>query len=289
VDAVNRSDGETFRDAFIEASDGTALFVRTGLPSGRVKATIVVTHGRGEHSGRYAHVASVLRAHGFRVVLYDLRGHGRSSGRRGDVPDYAALLDDLGCVVRSANASSDPLFFFGHSLGGQIVLNYLIENDGQKQRRCRGAIVASPYLRLAFAPERWRVGLARLLRKTFPAVTLRTFLAPARLSRDLAHLDSLPDRELIHHRISSRMFAAIEHGAACALAGASRMTVPLLLIHGANDSVTSLEATREFFAAAASEDKSLRIFPEMLHETHNDLGREEVIDTIVRWIEARCG
>jgi alpha-beta hydrolase superfamily lysophospholipase len=277
---------ETFRDAFIEARDGTRLFVRTGSPTGPAKGTVVITHGRGEHSGRYAHVASALIAHGFAAALFDLRGHGRSSGRRGDVPGYAALLDDLGCVLQRICAdSAGPLFLFGHSLGGQIVLNYLIENE---EKNCRGAVVASPYLRLAFQPERWRLALAALFRKTLPAITLRTFLPPSRLSRDEAHLVSLPDLDLIHHRISSRMFDAVEQGAAAALAGAPRMKVPLLLIHGANDSVTSVEATREFFAAAGAEDKTLEVFPGMLHETHNDLGRERVIETIIRWLAARC-
>ena len=276
----------TFRDAFIEASDGTRLFLRAGSPTGPVKATVVITHGRGEHSGRYVHVASALIAHGFAAVRFDLRGHGRSSGRRGDVPGYASLLDDLGCVLQRACAdSAEPMFLFGHSLGGQVVLNYLIEKE---EKNCRGAVVASPYLRLAFQPERWRLALAAIFRKTLPAITLRTFLAPARLSRDEAHLLTLPDRDLIHHRISSRMFDAVEHGAATALAGAPRMKVPLLLIHGASDSVTSVEATREFFAAAGAEDKTLEIFPGMLHETHNDLGRERVIETIIRWLDARC-
>ncbi|HEX5175387.1 MAG TPA: alpha/beta hydrolase [Chthoniobacteraceae bacterium] len=277
---------ETFRDAFIDARDGTRLFVRTGAPSGQAKGTVVITHGRGEHSGRYIHVASALMTHGFAVALFDLRGHGRSSGRRGDLPGYASLLDDLGCVLqRTCVDAAVPMFLFGHSLGGQIVLNYLIRNE---EKNCRGAVVASPYLRLAFRPERWRVALAGILRRTLPAITLRTFLAPSRLSRDEAHLVSLPDHDLIHHRISSRMFDAIEQGAAAALTGAPRMHVPLLLIHGANDSVTSVEATREFFDAAGAEDKTLQIFPGMLHETHNDLGREQVIDTIVRWIAARC-
>jgi len=278
---------ETFREEFVEANDGTRLFVRTGSPAAAEKAIVIVTHGRGEHSGRYAHVASALIASGFAVVLYDLRGHGRSSGRRGDVPGYGSLLDDLGCVTRRAAAvnASAPIFFFGHSLGGQIVLNYLIAHG---EEGCRGAVVASPYLRLAFRPERWRMALASILRKTLPAITLRTFLAASRLSRDEAHLGSLPDLDLIHHRISSRMFAAIEEGAAAALRDACRMTTPLLLIHGAEDSVTSAEATREFFAATGTKDKTLQIFPGMLHETHNDLGREQVIETIVHWIGARC-
>jgi alpha-beta hydrolase superfamily lysophospholipase len=273
-------------NSFIEASDGTRLFVRSMSPQAVAKATVVVTHGRGEHSGRYRHVAEALLAREFAVVLYDLRGHGRSAGKRGDVPAYAALLDDLARVLQIAPARDrTPLFLFGHSLGGQIVLNYLITNP---RTDCRGAIVASPYLRLAFTPERWRVALAGVLRKFWPAMTLRTFLAPSRLSRDLVHLGSLPELELIHHRISPRMFEAIEHGAESAMRGAHRMKVPLLLIHGADDSVTSVEATREFFAAAGAADKTLEIFPGMLHETHNELGREQVIETIVRWIEARC-
>lgn len=272
-----------FREKVLTAGDGTPLHARIGVIRGMATANVVLTHGRGEHSGRYWHVAEAMAERRIRLVTFDLRGHGRSGGKRGDVPSYASLLDDLQLLVSEVDDGATPLFLFGHSLGGQITLNYLIE----RQPRCRGAIIAAPYLRLAFRPERWRVALAHAVRWFWPSFTQRTVLAPVRLSRDAEHLASLPDPALIHDRISARMYHAVKRGAASAMAGASRVHVPLLLLHGAEDSVTSMEATREFHALAGASDKTLKIYPGMLHETHNEIGREQVLADILDWIEAR--
>src|SRR2546428_5914194 len=85
----------SFSEGLIPAGDGERLFARCWTPCGAVKANIVLTHGMGEHSARYFHVGEFFAARGFRLCTYDLRGHGRSPGRRGDVGSYRVLLDDL--------------------------------------------------------------------------------------------------------------------------------------------------------------------------------------------------
>ena len=274
-----------FDETFLTAKDGTSLYVRAPAVHESARAQIVLTHGRGEYSGRYSHVSEAFAAHGLALVTFDLRGHGRSGGKRGDTPSYAALLEDLDCVVRFARSRGGPLFLFGHSLGGQIALNYLHRVNAN----FHGALIASPYLRLAFRPERWRLAMAGLLRWIWPSITLRTHLPFDRLSRDIAHLESLPDLDLMHHRISVRKYEAIKKGAIEAFAGAAEIRLPILLLPGADDPVTSMEATREFHAALGATDKTLAIFPGMLHETHNEIGRAEVLRTIIEWVEARLG
>ncbi len=272
-----------YQEQILTTRDGIRLRVRAAKMDAEARAVAVLTHGRGEHSGRYGHVVEAFAARGVRVWSYDLRGHGRSGGKRGDVPSYDALLDDLGCVVALAQVEALPLFLLGHSLGGQITLNYLL----QRETSCRGAVVASPYLRLAFAPPRWRLALADAARWLWPSLTQPTPMPWSRLSRDQDHLASFPDMELMHHDISARMYHAVKSGAVGALANAARLRTPLFLIHGADDPVTSVEATREFFQRAGSADKTLTIYPEMLHETHNEIGRERVFSDVIGWVEAR--
>ncbi len=235
--------------------------------------------------GRYGHVVEALVSSGIEVWSYDLRGHGRSGGRRGDVPSYEALLDDLERVVALALGSGIPLFLLGHSLGGQITLNFLLTRKAD----CRGAIVTSPYLRLAFSPPRWRLALAHAARWLWPSLTQPTPMPWSRLSRDQEHLATFPDMQLMHHDISARMYHAVKVAAATALAGAPRFQTSLFLIHGADDPVTSAAATREFFERAGSPDKTLKIYPGMLHETFNEIGREMVFADVIAWIEARLG
>lgn len=274
-----------FEEQSAPGRGGTTLFLRVARFAGPVRAEVVFTHGLGEHSARYAHVAEAFAARGLRLWSYDLHAHGLAPGVRGDAPGYETFLDDLACVLGHVPGEGRPLFLMGHSFGGQITLNYLLERGGA----CRGAVVASPWLRLGFKPPLWRRTLARLALRIWPRFRQHTPDDRSRLSRDLEHLMALPGPELMHHRLSARLyFTLVEQGAA-ALAAAPRFCFPLLLLHGAEDRVTSPEATREFFNRAASADKTLNIYPEARHEVHNDLCREKAIGEITSWIEARLG
>ena len=271
------------REWLLERDAGARLFVRAAAPSQRGRATVIITHGLGEHSGRYGHVAGALVKCGFDVVGWDLRGHGRSSGVRGDLTAYRVFLDDLREIHRVHAVEGQPVFFFGHSLGGQITLRFLEEQTVS----CHGAIVASPWLRLADDPPWWKLALARLAMRCWPGFIQNTGNRLELMSRDVAHLASFPDLHLVHHRISARMYFALHSAGEQALAEAEKVKTPLLLLHGDADPVTSHHASCEFLEKAGSTDKTLRIFPGSRHETHNDLDREQVIREIADWIGAR--
>src|SRR4030095_7461902 len=186
-----------FERSEVPARDGVRLAIFTAPVSEPIRADVLLTHGRGEYSLRYGHVAAAMGRRRLRLITYDLRGHGYSEGRRGDVPSYDALLEDLESVLQGTRGCDVPLFLFGHSLGGQITINFLL----RRPTPCRGAVISSPYLRLAFAPKRWRISVANLLRPLWPTFTQTTPIAFSRLSRDPAHLASFPDLHLMHHRI----------------------------------------------------------------------------------------
>jgi alpha-beta hydrolase superfamily lysophospholipase len=273
------------------------LFVRRARLIGLARGVVVLVHGMGEHSGRYGHLAGALVARGLAVVGWDLRGHGRSSGVRGDAADNDWLVDDLAAVCAHFREKERPLFLFGHSLGAQIVLRYLEREAASLGRKdtssereaafCQGAVIASPWLRLAFDPPWWKLLLARLAMRIRPAFIQTTPLRAERLSRDAAHLASFPDLDLTHRCISARMFFALQAGGGRLLAAAGSIRTPMLLLHGDDDPVTSHHATCEFFARTGSEDKTLRIFPGSRHEMHNDLDRARVLREIGDWIAAR--
>ena len=242
-----------------------------------------MTHGMGEHSGRYAHVIERLNAAGLRVVSWDLRGHGRSEGRRGDVRHYDLLVDDLAEIWSLASTGRGPIFLYGHSLGGQITLNFAVRHRPD----ATGLIITSPWLRLAFVPSRWKLFVAWAARHLWPTYTQQTDVIPGRLSRDLEFLMALPDPHLVHHRMSARMFRALTAGAQWAVRDSIQLPYPILLVHGSRDPVTSVEATAQLFQSLRSRDKSLVIVPEAMHETHNDLCREVVLSQIIGWLDAR--
>lgn len=273
---------ETPREWMHTARDGLRLFVRESQPEGASPGgTILLTHGMGEHSGRYRHVVEKLNGAGLSVLSWDLRGHGRSEGRRGHIRSYDLLTGDLNEIW--ALAETRPIFLYGHSLGGQITLNFA----ARYRPDASGLIVTSPWLRLAFVPPRWKTALAWMAARAWPSFTQNTDVVPSRLSRDLAFLSAMPNAELVHHRMSARMYRELIRGALSASRDGVTLPYPALLIHGDHDPVTSVLATKEFFEALASQDKTLVIVPEALHETHNDLCREEVLGGIIAWLEAQ--
>ncbi len=255
------------------------------------RPTVLLTHGLGEHSARYWHVEERLASHGYDVASYDLRGHGRSGGRRGDAPGFQAFLDDLAQIVATVNErralaspAPGPLFLYGHSLGGLITLRFL---QDRRDPSVSGAIAASPWLQLAFAPQRWKLLLAAITRWVCPGYRQITGLDPSRLSRDAEFLAAMPDLHLSHHQLSARLFYEIRQSCTALLTGAAKIPYPLLLLHGQADPVTSWMATNDFFQAAVSPDKTLKLYPGVFHETHNDLDREEVLTDIVSWLRLR--
>lgn len=246
-------------------------------------ARVVLTHGMGEFSGRYPHVMSHLASRGISCAAYDLRGHGRSEGKRGGLRRYRDFLEDLDAVFHRFDQPDTPTFLYGHSLGGQITANYLASFSPS----AAGAILASPWLKLAFRPPWWRLALAVAAARILPGITQTSPRIELNLSRDTAWLESLKHPTLTHRRISAGMFFALQRGAAAARHASGNIRLPLLLMHGEADKVTSAASSRAFFDALPSADKQFKPWPEMRHETHNEIGREDVIATVANWILQR--
>ncbi|GAG77006.1 unnamed protein product [marine sediment metagenome] len=135
--------------------DGLSLFAQSWQPESQPQAVICLIHGMGEHSGRYAHVADRLTKAGYTIFTFDLRGHGKSEGPRGHTPSYEALMQDISSLLEVANKQFPQLssFLYGHSLGGNLVLNYILRHQPQLE----GVIVSDPWLRLAFEPPRFKL------------------------------------------------------------------------------------------------------------------------------------
>lgn len=269
----------------LNANDGLPLRLQRWTPEHTPLALVVITHGHGEHSSRYAHVAAALTTGGYAVVAHDLRGHGRSGGQRGHIPSYAQVLDDVGVVDAWARAQDPdlPRFLYGHSMGGQITLAYALD----RQPEAPGVVVSAPWLRLRYMPPAWKVRLGLALSRAWPSFSLGTGLEAVPMAHDTAHLNSMPELDLAHTRISARLGAeALRHGADV-LAQASAFTLPLLVIHGEADGAMDPAGSRAFYERAGSRDKTLKLYPGLYHEVHNESERSQVLADILAWLDAR--
>ncbi|GAB2697877.1 alpha/beta fold hydrolase [Paenibacillus thermoaerophilus] len=267
------------------ARDGLRLHGVGWRPDAEPPAgAVLLVHGMGEHIGRYEHVAAAIAGAGYACVGFDLRGHGRSGGRRGDAESYEHLLDDVDLALTRLReyAPDVPAFVWAHSYGGAIALNYAI----RRRPGLAGMVVTGPWLRLAFEPPAWKLAVGQVFRRVWPSFTMKRGIRSGRLTRIAeAEADAMSD-PLNHGVISARsFFGAKEHGLR-ALREADGLPSPILLMHGGDDQVTDAGASREL-ADRLGERCTFRLYEGMAHELHNDWCKDEMLGEALRWLDER--
>lgn len=257
------------------------LYGEYWVPKG-CKAMILLVHGMGEHLGRYKDfVISELLAKHIGVLAYDNFGHGKTSGKRGHCPGYMQLLEVLDTMyIKLENLGHQvPIFIYGHSMGGNLVLNYLLKFNPNMA----GAIVSSPFLRLAFEPLKWKILLGKIFQNIAPSITLSSGLDPKTISRLPEEVEKYQLDPLVHDRVSPNYSILMMKAGSWVMDNASKLQIPTLILHGTGDEITDHQSSKEF--TEKSKYAELALFDKGFHELHNDLEREKVLHIITDWVE----
>ncbi|MBL6446605.1 lysophospholipase [Fulvivirga sp. 29W222] len=264
-----------------KTSDNLKLWGQVWFPETDAKGIVILIHGFGEHIQRYDHVAKAFNKANYVLAGIDLRGHGKSEGIRGHTPSYNHLLNDLRQFtdIIKDKFSTLPLFIYGHSMGGNVTANFLLRGNEQD---FTAAIITSPWLKLRFDPPKIKVAMGRLVRKIYPKYAEHNNLNPNDLSRDTAVGKAYAEDPLVNNKITTEMYFSIVEAGDWALQNATSIQTPVLTMHGTDDPITSPQASEMFARKMTSEYK---VWEGMYHEPHNELGKEEVIDTIVQWVK----
>ena len=271
-------------ESLFAGAGGLDLFGRAWLPE-RPERGVLLVHGWAEHSGRYEPLAAWLAARGCAVHAFDHRGHGRSAGVRGHLRRFAELLDDVGIALERAraDAGAGPLFLVGHSLGGLVVAAFAAE----REPRIDGAACSGAALALAQMPSRPRRALLGLLARLAPRLRVDRPIAPEALSRDPEVGRTYAEDPLVLRRMTLGFGAAFLGAVERTAAAASRIAVPMLLLHGGDDPLCPAEGSRRFFAGLRSPGSALRVYPGLRHEIFNEPEREQVFGDLLAWMLAR--
>jgi acylglycerol lipase len=241
-------------------------------------------HGLGEHSGRYEHVAARFTGAGLAVRAIDLRGHGRSPGPRG-ATRFEPAVADLAALVARCGEEGAPVFVYGHSLGALIAAAWLVREPGAP---VAGAVLSAIGLHSALREQELKVRAARVLGRVLPNVRVRSGIDPATLSRDPAVVEAYRQDELVHDTASLGFGLDALEAIDAITAGAPRLAVPLLVIHGGEDQVAYASGGREL-AALAPSITTLHVYDGLFHEIHHEPERERVLDDVLAWIDAQLG
>jgi alpha-beta hydrolase superfamily lysophospholipase len=219
------------------------------------------------------------------MFAFDLRGHGKSEGRRGDAPSYAVLLDDIDLLIQKSRSKFPdlPLFLYGHSMGGNLVLNYVM----RRTPTLTGVVVSAPGLKPASVGPPWKIPAARIFRFILPALQVTNEINPKDLSRDPEVVRQYQADPLVHNRISLRLGVSLIDAGVWAYQRAAELHIPLLMLQAGADRVVDVE-TNLAFAQKAGHLCDLRLWPGLYHELHNEPEKDHVLAQITAWLDSPC-
>jgi len=268
----------------LTAVDGIEIYGLKWMPKSTPCALVLAIHGHGEHIGRFKPMADYLTHESIGFMGIDLRGHGRSGGKRGHTPSYEVLLDDVGLLIGKASNEHPgiPLFLYGHSMGGNIVTNYVLRRNASQ---LSGAIFSSPWYRLAFEPPAFKVTLGKLMNGIFPAFTQSSELDANALCSDPAKVKDYEEDPLVHDKISAGLFFTVYSAGLWALENVDKLKIPTLLTHGDQDTLTSADASKDFSEKAGS-TLEFKLWEGYMHEPHNEPGKDNVFEYISDWMNS---
>lgn len=275
---------ESFRSA-----EGLRLSCLVTAPSNAPpRARVIVLHGLGDHCRGlpYQYLTTALAERGFLACSYDWRGHGASEGPRMYTPDWDTLREDLRAFVAlvARETSGGPIFLVGLSLGGLLALNFAQHHP----EGIGGVVAAAPALDPSGVPAPVRA-VVPVLARFLPRISINPGLDLARISRDTEAVRAYTADPAFQVRTTPRLAAAVLQAMAETQAGAHRLGTPVLLLHGAEDTIVPPRGTDAFLAGVASPDRSRRIYPGAFHNLFLEQNRAEVFRDITSWMETRLG
>ncbi|KAK1371902.1 Monoglyceride lipase [Heracleum sosnowskyi] len=284
------AEGESARDFyFFTTARGETLFTQTWTPVlTKTRGLVVLLHGLNEHSGRYSDFAKQLNTTGFKVYGMDWIGHGGSDGLHA----YVHSLDDVVTDVKSfigkvlADNPGLPCFCFGHSTGAAIILKAVL--DPKIETRIDGVVVTSPAVGVQPSHP-----ILRVVAPIF-SVLLPTYQFGAAnkqgtvVSRDPeALLAKYSDPLVYTGSIRVRTGYEILRISAYLQQNLEKLTVPFLVLHGSADAITDPVASQRLYKEASSADKSIKLFPGLLHDLLFEPERGEIVQGIIEWLSNR--
>lgn len=257
------------------APDETELFTRHWTSSDP-RADVLIVHGLGEHSGRWDHVARFLADRGYSVTGFDLRGHGRSTGRRCHIDSFDELVGDVNAVAASLGRDR-PWVLYGHSLGGLISTHYLTSHN----RQPNAAILSAPSLEDELSGALHAA--AQVLGRITPKLSIPNSITGDQLSRDPEVGEAYFNDPLVETSATCRFglegFSAQE----VARQSIDQISVPTFVIHGAEDRLVPPRASAPLAGVAGVERK---LYAGLRHEVHNEPEWDQVLSDVADWLDA---
>lgn len=260
-------------------------YYQSWLPDGAIKAVLLVLHGMGEHSGRYRNVVDHFVPLGYAVYALDHLGHGKTEGPRAYIEQFSDFTDNLSifCQMVTAEQPNKPIFLLGHSMGGGIAANYLLDH----QQDFTGAVLSAPTIKVGDKVTGGTILMAKVLSKVAPKAGVMA-VDPVGVSKDPAVVEAYIQDPLVHHgKISARLGAELLIGMMRITSEVSNIRLPFIVVQGGEDILVDPVGAKMLYEQASSSDKTIRFYEGLHHEVFNEPERLIALKDVEGWLEAR--
>ena len=265
---------------YLIGDQGKKIFTQSWAVE-KPKAVVLIAHGFAEHSGRYAHVAKYFNSIGMSAMAIDHYGHGQTEGLKGHVDRYDLFLDSMQQFLDAANNQfpGAPKILYGHSMGGNIVLNFLFK----RKPTVAGVIVTGPWIDVLAETPKIKILIGKALRNILPKMRQETELQEKLLSSDQSVGIAYVADPLVQTKISNAMGIDMLLASDYLRDYTGEAKVPILLMHGKADQIIDPNATPKL-ADRLSGPVTLKMWDNLYHEIHNEFEKEKVFAFIGDWI-----
>ncbi len=223
-----------------------------------------------------------MTAHGYALYAFDHRGHGKSEGERANVNVFREFVMDLGDFTEHVRQShpSVPRFLLGHSMGGMVALQLVLEHP----EKVDGLILSAAYVQNAADVSPLLLRLSRFVSRYFPSLPVQE-LNTSDLSRDDEVVRAYRSDPLIYHgKVKARLGAELLNAGPYVLARADCIHhLPLFVMHGDADKIAAPGGSQALYNAVTSEDKTLKLYPGFYHELFNE-PEEGPLRDVLEWL-----
>ncbi|XP_004875336.2 monoglyceride lipase isoform X4 [Heterocephalus glaber] len=247
-------------------ADGQYLFCQYWKPSRPPKALVFVSHGAGEHCGRYDDLARMLMELDLLAFAHDHVGHGRSDGERLVVSDFQIFVRDVLHHVDTMQKDYPglPVFLLGHSMGGAIAILAAAERPGHFAGM---ALIAPLVLPSPESATTFKVLAAKVLNLVLPNLSLGA----------------------VDFNILSRNREELLNAVSRVERGMPKLTLPFLLLQGSDDHLCDNKGAYLLMDGAKSQDKTLKVYEGAYHMLHKELPEvtNSVFHEINMWFSQR--
>lgn len=268
---------------FISGANHKKIFFRVARRE--TGKTVVILHGACEHSGRYLDLIKFLWKKGYSVFAPDLRGHGRSEGKRVHIGNFFTYFIDLAqLLILVQGENYHRIHFLGHSMGGLIAARY-IQDFGPN---ITSLILSSPLFGWKDMP-RIKIFATKVISKVWPTFCFRNTVDETSLSHDPEVAQKYRKDPLVYNGGTARLGAELMENFILLFKNVEEIKLPLLLLAGGTDRITDPEASKQFFEEVCSENKKCYIFKDVFHEIFNEVEKEKPLKQLADWLKKMDG